>query len=180
VQPDGTLANGRLFFGGIGSGVIEEGIPDGMKCDERGNIWVTGPGGVWVISDAGEHLGVVEVPENVGNIDSVGRRGLENALDAELNLALPREDQGRLSTPAIPLATRAGEPTEDRERRAVSEEPLRFDSRSCALIIQDLQNDVITEAARSPIPAPRRTPRARTSSKTSGDSRMPLAQRRCR
>ena len=43
VQPDGTLSNGRLFFDGIGSGVIEEGIPDGMKCDERGNIWVTGP-----------------------------------------------------------------------------------------------------------------------------------------
>ena len=30
--------------------MIEEGIPDGMKCDERGNVWVTGPGGVWVIS----------------------------------------------------------------------------------------------------------------------------------
>jgi len=68
VRADGTLANGRLFFEGIGSGVIEEGIPDGMKCDERGNIWVTGPGGVWVISDAGEHLGVIGVPENVGNI----------------------------------------------------------------------------------------------------------------
>ena len=39
-----------------------------MKCDERGNIWVTGPGGVWVISPQGEHLGIVEVPENVGNI----------------------------------------------------------------------------------------------------------------
>jgi gluconolactonase len=68
VQADGTLANGRLFFEGIGSGAIEEGIPDGMKCDERGNIWVTGPAGVWVISGAGEHLGVIEVPENVGNL----------------------------------------------------------------------------------------------------------------
>lgn len=68
VRADGTLANGRLFFGGIGRGVIEEGIPDGMKCDERGNIWVTGPGGVWVISKEAEHLGVVGVPENVGNL----------------------------------------------------------------------------------------------------------------
>jgi gluconolactonase len=68
VAADGSLSNGRLFFSGIGSGVIEEGIPDGMKCDERGNIWVTGPGGVWVISAAGEHLGVVGVPENVGNL----------------------------------------------------------------------------------------------------------------
>jgi gluconolactonase len=68
VRTDGTLSSGRLFFDGIGSGVIEEGIPDGMKCDERGNIWVTGPRGVWVISPDGEHLGVVRVPENVGNL----------------------------------------------------------------------------------------------------------------
>jgi gluconolactonase len=50
LNEDGTLANERRFFSGVGSGIIEEGIPDGMKCDERGNIWVTGPGGVWVIS----------------------------------------------------------------------------------------------------------------------------------
>ena len=68
VNVDGSLSNGRMWFAGVGSGVIEEGIPDGMKCDERGNIWVTGPGGVWVISAAGEHLGTIEVPENVGNL----------------------------------------------------------------------------------------------------------------
>jgi gluconolactonase len=68
VAADGSLSNGRLFFDGIGSGIIEEGIPDGMKCDARGNIWVTGPGGVWVISSEREHLGVIEIPENVGNI----------------------------------------------------------------------------------------------------------------
>jgi gluconolactonase len=68
-QPDGTIANGRMFFEHIGSGVIEEGIPDGMKCDERGDIYVTGPGGVWVISPEAELLGVIEVPENVGNLN---------------------------------------------------------------------------------------------------------------
>ncbi|MBV8430356.1 MAG: SMP-30/gluconolactonase/LRE family protein [Solirubrobacterales bacterium] len=69
VAGDGTLSNGRLFFDGIGTGKVgEEGIPDGMKCDERGNIWVTGPDGVWVISPEGEHLGLVEVPEGVGNL----------------------------------------------------------------------------------------------------------------
>jgi gluconolactonase len=65
---DGSISGRRRFFSGIGSGVIEEGIPDGMKCDERGNIWVTGPGGIWVISSAGEQLGVIEVPENTGNL----------------------------------------------------------------------------------------------------------------
>jgi gluconolactonase len=68
-RPDGTIANGRMFFDNIGSGVIEEGIPDGMKCDERGNVYVTGPDGVWVITPEGEHLGVLEVPENVGNLN---------------------------------------------------------------------------------------------------------------
>ncbi len=68
-RADGTIANGRMFFDNIGSGIIEEGIPDGMKCDEQGNIYVTGPGGVWVISPAAELLGVIEVPENVGNLN---------------------------------------------------------------------------------------------------------------
>jgi gluconolactonase len=68
VEADGSLSGGRDFFTGIGSGVVEEGIADGMKADEQGNVWVTGPRGVWVISPQGEHLGVIEVPENVGNI----------------------------------------------------------------------------------------------------------------
>jgi len=68
-QPDGTIGNSRMFFENIGSGVIEEGIPDGMKCDEHGNIYVTGPGGVWVIGPDAELLGVIEVPENVGNLN---------------------------------------------------------------------------------------------------------------
>ena len=68
VAADGSLSNGRLFLGDIGDGEVDHGAPDGMKCDERGNIWVTGPGGVWVIDPAGEHLGVIEVPEVVGNL----------------------------------------------------------------------------------------------------------------
>jgi len=69
VQADGTLANGRVFAEGIGDGdVAKGGLVDGMKCDEEGSIWVTGPGGVWVFSPAGEHLGVVGIPESVGNL----------------------------------------------------------------------------------------------------------------
>jgi gluconolactonase len=68
VAADGSLSNGRPFLGDIGDGEVDHGAPDGMKCDERGNVWVTGPGGVWVISPAGEHLGVIEVPETVGNL----------------------------------------------------------------------------------------------------------------
>jgi gluconolactonase len=69
MNEDGTLANGRLFAEGIGTGDLEAGgLVDGMKCDARGNIWVTGPGGIWVFGPDGEHLGVVEMPESVGNL----------------------------------------------------------------------------------------------------------------
>jgi gluconolactonase len=69
VAADGTLDSGTLFFDGIGTGAIEDGIPDGMKCDAEGNVYVTGPGGIWVISPAAELLGRIDVPENVGNLN---------------------------------------------------------------------------------------------------------------
>lgn len=70
VQPDGTIANGRVLTEGVGSGDLERGdLADGMKVDERGNVWVTGTGGVMVFAPDGQHLGTVEVPENVGNIN---------------------------------------------------------------------------------------------------------------
>ena len=66
---DGSIANGRPFAKDIGDGDIAKGgLVDGMKCDEHGNVWVTGPGGVWAFAPDGEHLGVVEIPEGVGNI----------------------------------------------------------------------------------------------------------------
>jgi gluconolactonase len=69
VAADGSLSDGRLFAEKIGDGDLAKGgLVDGMKCDERGSIWVTGPAGVWVFSPDGEHLGVVEIPESVGNL----------------------------------------------------------------------------------------------------------------
>ncbi len=69
VADDGSLANGRMLLEGIGTGNIADGIPDGMKCDAEGNIWVTGPSGVWILAPSGEHLGTVEIPEHVGNLN---------------------------------------------------------------------------------------------------------------
>lgn len=69
VKKDGSISNSRVFFDEIGCGDVEEGFPDGMKCDELGNIYVTGPTGIWVISPKGEYLGIVRVPEVVGNIN---------------------------------------------------------------------------------------------------------------
>jgi gluconolactonase len=69
VAADGMLSGGSVFFKGIGTGAIEDGIPDGMKCDAEGNVYVTGPGGIWVISPGAELLGRIDVPENVGNLN---------------------------------------------------------------------------------------------------------------
>jgi gluconolactonase len=68
VAADGSLGPGRLLREGIGSGVPREGNVDGMECDERGNVWVTGPGGVWVLTPEGEHLGTVATPEVCGSL----------------------------------------------------------------------------------------------------------------
>jgi gluconolactonase len=70
VGPEHTLSNGRVFAEGIGTGDMATGeLVDGMKLDERGNVYVTGPKGVWIFAPDGEHLGVIEVPENVGNVN---------------------------------------------------------------------------------------------------------------
>jgi gluconolactonase len=70
VGPGHRLSNGRVLAEGIGDGDLAKGgLVDGMKADERGNVYVTGPGGVWVFSPAGEHLGTIEVPEDVGNVN---------------------------------------------------------------------------------------------------------------
>jgi gluconolactonase len=70
VDGDGRPVNGRVLADGIGTASLEIGdLVDGMKLDERGNIWVTGPGGVCVFDPQGEHIGTVEVPEPVGNLN---------------------------------------------------------------------------------------------------------------
>jgi gluconolactonase len=70
VGPDHALSNGRVFADGIGTGDLASGeLVDGMKIDEHGNVYVTGPKGVWIFDPDGEHLGVIEVPENVGNVN---------------------------------------------------------------------------------------------------------------
>jgi gluconolactonase len=60
VKPDGTLSGGRVLLD-MASG--DPGVPDGLKVDVAGNVFCTGPGGVWVFTPAGEHLGTIRIPE---------------------------------------------------------------------------------------------------------------------
>jgi gluconolactonase len=70
VGSDHQLSNGRVFAENIGTADLAKGdLVDGMKLDEQGNVYVTGPEGVWVISPEGEHLGTIKVPESVGNVN---------------------------------------------------------------------------------------------------------------
>ena len=66
VQPDGTLTNGRMLID-LNSDP-RPGITDGMKVDTKGNIWESGPGGIWIISPQGKALGHIQVPELVANV----------------------------------------------------------------------------------------------------------------
>lgn len=66
VAADGSLQNGRIFAEEPGSG--DEGVPDGMKLDVKGNIYVTGPKGIWVWDPQGHHLGTIVLPEQPANL----------------------------------------------------------------------------------------------------------------
>jgi len=66
VKPDGSLSNGRLF--GEEPGGKDEGVPDGIKVDQDGNLFITGPKGIWVWSAKGEHLGTIVMPEQPANL----------------------------------------------------------------------------------------------------------------
>jgi gluconolactonase len=66
VRPDGSLTAGRVFFD-MTSAPGEDAI-DGIKVDERGNLYVSGPGGLWILSPEGKHLGTLTGPEHPHNL----------------------------------------------------------------------------------------------------------------
>jgi gluconolactonase len=63
---DGSLKNGRIF--GEEPGGKGDGVPDGIKVDKQGNLYVTGPGGIWIWDSEGHHLGTINLPEQPANL----------------------------------------------------------------------------------------------------------------
>lgn len=143
----GGLRNGRIFASGIRDSLLP-GVPDGMKCDSAGNVWVTAPGGLWVYAPTGRLIGKVAIPELAANLhwggslgDGVDWRTLYvcattsvYAIDVKIG---PRNEPFMRARPeAAAPAARPGE---------ADAEPLRLEAARCALIIQDMQNDVVME-----------------------------------
>src|SRR5882762_2048590 len=66
VQPNGSVSDGALFLDP--SNGPAAGSPDGIRVDQKGNVYGSGPGGVWIISPEGKHLGTIKIPERVSNV----------------------------------------------------------------------------------------------------------------
>jgi gluconolactonase len=63
VDRDGSLSNGRIFVD-MTAAPGEDAI-DGIKVDVQGNLYLSGPGGLWVISADGQHLGTIVAPRHI-------------------------------------------------------------------------------------------------------------------
>jgi gluconolactonase len=141
VRPDGALGPDRILASGIRS-ELEPGVPDGMKCDSAGNVWVTAPGGVWVYAPSGALLGKVKAPELVANLHWGGADWRTLFLCATHSLYSLRTKIGPRQEPFMKAA---GPSRSAGAERAPPKANLRLDPARCALIIQDMQNDVVTE-----------------------------------
>ena len=67
VSADGTLGPGRVLLDVTSLVATSKGLPDGLKVDQAGNLFATGPGGVLVISPEGKHLGTINTDEPTAN-----------------------------------------------------------------------------------------------------------------
>ena len=68
VKANGTLGEGELFFDATAAAKLASGLPDGLKVLPSGILLATGPGGVWVLSAAGQHLGTIQTGVAAANV----------------------------------------------------------------------------------------------------------------
>lgn len=142
----GKLVNGRVFAAGIRDS-LKPGVPDGMKCDAEGNIWVTAPGGLWVYDSSGKLIGKVSIPELPANLHWGGEDWRTLYVAASTSVYSVPVKIGPRNEPFM-RAQRSSSATASTTAAATTSEggeALRLDASRCALIIQDMQNDVVME-----------------------------------
>ncbi|WP_439572812.1 isochorismatase family protein [Phreatobacter sp.] len=155
VLPSGMLGMSHVFATGIAS-PTEPGVPDGMKCDAMGNVWVCGPGGVWVYAPSGDLIGKVRVPELVGNLTWGGPQFRTLFLTATHSVYAVETKVGPRSEPYMvagggsrpgPAARTDGAAAATIARNGAQKcaPGYALDASRCALIVQDMQNDVVME-----------------------------------
>ena len=146
VRPDGSLTNARVFASGI-SDMLKPGVPDGMKCDTDGNIWVTAPGGLWVFAPDGRHIGKVSIPELAANLHWGGPDWRTLYVCATTSVYAVDVKIGPRSEPFMKARStmQPVAPPPSSSDTAAGTAALKLDPSRCALIIQDMQNDVVMD-----------------------------------
>lgn len=66
------LSNARIFYSTLGGEKGIKGLPDGMKVDKAGNIFASGPGGIWIFNKSGKLAGKIRVAESASNCSLSG------------------------------------------------------------------------------------------------------------
>jgi gluconolactonase len=67
LDKNGLFTHGRIFYNAMAASKTAEGMPDGMKIDKKGNVFATGPGGIWVFNRTGKLLGKILVNDLASN-----------------------------------------------------------------------------------------------------------------
>ena len=62
-----SLSNGKIFYSAAGTDKSVKGLPDGLKIDKNGNVFATGPGGVWIFNSEGKKLGLIKLENASSN-----------------------------------------------------------------------------------------------------------------
>jgi RNA polymerase sigma factor (sigma-70 family) len=90
VNADDTLGEGEVFYDM--TSVAGEIALDGLKVDQRGNVYVSGPGGIWLLSPQAKHIGTIQAPELPANFASSTRAapGYELLESAEIRAMVRR------------------------------------------------------------------------------------------
>lgn len=65
--PDDALTNGRILYDATEIAKTEKGAPDGFKFDKAGNMFASGPGGIWIFNKEGKVIGKIKLPNPAAN-----------------------------------------------------------------------------------------------------------------